>query len=80
MECHINTFHYLEGVPGEILYNNIKQVVIGRNRGKEVFNNELLHFGHHYSFTLKACPPYSPWVKEKTEVFFNLRLENQVGI
>lgn len=52
---------------GEILYDNMKQVVIGRDRGKAIFNNEFLHFAHYYSFDPKACPSYSPWVKGKAE-------------
>lgn len=67
MDCHIRAFRYLQGVSGEILYDNMKQVVIGRNKGKAIFNNEFLHFAHHYSFAPKACPPYSPWVKGKAE-------------
>ena len=67
MDCHVHAFHYLQGVPGEILYDNMKQVVIGRNKGTAIFNNEFLHFAHHYSFEPKACPPYSPWVKGKAE-------------
>ena len=67
MDCHIHAFHYLQGVPGEILYDNMKQVVIGRSKGKAIFNHEFLHFAHHYSFDTKACPPYSPWVKGKAE-------------
>jgi transposase len=67
MDCHIHAFYYLQGVPGEILYDNMKQVVVGRDRGKAIFNNEFLHFAHHYSFDPKACPPYSPWVKGKAE-------------
>lgn len=67
MDCHIHAFHFLQGVPGEILYDNMKQVVVGRNKGKVIFNNEFLHFAHHYSFSPKACPPYSPWVKGKAE-------------
>lgn len=67
MDCHLHAFHYLQGVPGEILYDNMKQVVVGRNGGKAVFNTELLYFAHHYGFLPKACPPYSPWVKGKAE-------------
>lgn len=67
LDCHIHAFQYLQGVPVEILYDNMKQVVVGRNKGKAVFNNEFLHFAHHYSFLPKACPPYSPWVKGKAE-------------
>jgi hypothetical protein len=68
MDCHIRAFRYLRGVPAEILYDNMKHVVIGRDQlGKPVFNPEFLHFAHHYVFQPKATPPYSPWVKGKAE-------------
>jgi transposase len=67
MDCHINAFHYLGGVPTEILYDNMKNVVLGRENGKVLFNTEFLHFAHHYGFQPQPCPPYSPWVKGKVE-------------
>jgi transposase len=67
MDCHISAFRYLQGVPAEILYDNMKNVVIGRENGRAVFNMEFLHFAHHYGFQPKAAPPYSPWVKGKVE-------------
>lgn len=67
MDCHIRAFHFLQGVPAEILYDNMKNVVLGRENGKPVFNLEFLHFAHHYGFQPKAAPPYSPWVKGKVE-------------
>ena len=67
LDCHIHAFYYFQGIPAEILYDNMKQVVIGRNKGKAVFNTEFVYFAHHYGFTPKACPPYSPWVKGKAE-------------
>ena len=67
LDCHINAFKYLGGVPAEILYDNMKHVVIDRKQGKVNFNIEFLHFAHHYGFTPKLCPPYSPWVKGKVE-------------
>ena len=67
MDCHKHAFSYLHGVPGEILYDNMKHVVISRSAGKPIFNSEFLHFAHHYSFHPKSCPPYSPWVKGKVE-------------
>ncbi len=67
MDCHIKAFHYLKGVPSEVLYDNMKNVVIGKENGKAVFNNEFFHFAHHYGFQPKLCPPYSPWVKGKVE-------------
>ena len=67
LDGHIHAFHFLQGVPAEILYDNMKNVVLGRENGKTVFNVEFLHFAHHYGFQPKACPPYSPWVKGKVE-------------
>jgi len=67
LDCHIRAFTYLGGVPAEILYDNMKHVVVGRTDGKPVFNSEFLHFAHHYGFQPKACPVQSPWVKGKVE-------------
>jgi transposase len=71
MDCHINAFRYLKGIPGEILYDNMKNVVLGKENGKPIFNNEFLYFSHHYGFQPQVCPPYSPWVKGKVERPFN---------
>ncbi len=67
MDSHIRAFHYLDGVPGEILYDNMKNVVTKRSGGRVEFNVEFLHFAHHYQFQPVPCPPYSPWVKGKVE-------------
>ena len=67
MDCHINAFRYFKGIPAEILYDNMKNVVIGRENGKPTFNIEFLYFAHHYGFLPQIAPPYSPWVKGKVE-------------
>jgi len=67
MDCHINAFRYFKGIPAEILYDNMKNVVIGRKSGKPTFNIEFLYFAHHYGFLPQIAPPYSPWVKGKVE-------------
>jgi transposase len=67
MDCHIRAFIYLGGVPKEILYDNMKHVVIGREQGKPTFNIEFARFAHHYEFYPRLCPPYAPWVKGKAE-------------
>ena len=67
LDCHKRAFHYLGGVPAEVLYDNMKYVVIRRDIGQVDFNIKLLHFAHHCGFMPKACPPYSPWVKGKVE-------------
>ena len=67
MDAHIRAFHYLGGVAVELLYDNMKHVVIGRNEGKPVFNVEFCHFARHYGFKPGACAPQSPWTKGKVE-------------
>jgi hypothetical protein len=67
MDAHIHAFHYLGGIPMEMLYDNMKNVVIDRKEGRTTFNVEFSHFAQHYGFKPSACPPYSPWVKGKVE-------------
>lgn len=67
MESHIKAFYYLGGVPAEILYDNMRHVVIIDKTGQRHFNPEVTDFAAHYGFNPQACPPYSPWVKGKAE-------------
>jgi transposase len=67
MDAHIQAFNYLGGIPMEMLYDNMKHVVISRSGSQTVFNVEFSHFANHYAFKPVACPPYSPWVKGKVE-------------
>ena len=68
MDGHIRAFRFLQGVPAEILYDNMKHVVVGRDAaGRPIFNAEFLHFAHHYGFQPRLCPPSSPWMKGKVE-------------
>ena len=67
LDCQQRAFKYLQGVAAEILYDNMKHVVLKGSGSTAEFNPEFLHFAHHWVFTPKACPPYSPWVKGKVE-------------
>ena len=68
VDAHIRAFHTLGGVPAEILYDNMKLVVIGRDEaGKPIWNSEFLGFANHYGFQPRLCPPYGPWIKGKVE-------------
>ncbi len=67
LDSHIAAFHYLGGVPSEILYDNMRHVVAADNTRQRRFNPEIVDFAAHYGFTPQACPPYSPWVKGKVE-------------
>lgn len=66
MDGHIRAYRYLGGAPAEIVYDNMKHVVVGRDEaGRPIFNAEFLHFAHHCGFQSRLCPPYSPWTKGK---------------
>jgi transposase len=67
MDAHIRAFNFLGGIPLEVLYDNMKHVVIGKTHNKAVINVEFDHYCRHYGFKPVVCPPYSPWVKGKVE-------------
>lgn len=71
LECHMRAFHYFGGVPGEILYDNLKQVVTKHSRGEVMLNPHFQDFACHYRFKAEACPPYAAWVKGKVEKPFH---------
>lgn len=67
LDCHQNAFQFLGGVPAEILYDNMRNVVVRRYVGRAEFNKTFLDFCAHYGYKPVACPPYSPWYKGKVE-------------
>jgi len=67
LDCHQQAFRFFGGVPCEILYDNMKNVVVRRHVGKTAFNRTFLEFCAHWEFKPLACPPYSPWYKGKVE-------------
>jgi transposase len=55
LACHIHGFHFFEGVPKTILYDNLKSVVSHRV-GKEVtFNARHFDFAAFYGFSPRLC-------------------------
>ncbi|WP_341795149.1 hypothetical protein [Rickettsia endosymbiont of Rhinocyllus conicus] len=72
MECHKRAFEYFGGVPEEVLYDNMKTVILDRDTygpGIHRFNKGMLDFAKHYSFRLKVCRPYRAKTKGKVERF-----------
>jgi len=68
IECHRRAFSYLGGVPVEILYDNMKQVVIKRGaHGEHRLNETLLDFAGTNGFIPKLCRPYRAKTKGKVE-------------
>jgi transposase len=71
-QCHINAFEFFGGVPREILYDNMKTVVIERNtygEGLHRFHPGLWDLAKQYHFTPRLCLPYRAKTKGKVERF-----------
>lgn len=69
LACHMEAFQYFGGVPKEILYDNLKQVVLKRVfKAKEsTMNQRFMDFAGHYGFAPILCRPYRPQTKGKVE-------------
>ena len=67
LDCHIRAFEYFGGVPEQILYDRMKNVYIGKNAGKNKFNDNLTGFALHYIFKPEVAPANADWVKGKEE-------------
>lgn len=63
-------FAYFGGVPRELLFDQLKAVVIADERpggGKLLENPEFLRFAAHWGFRIRACRPYRAKTKGKVE-------------
>jgi len=69
LNCLSNGFEYVKGVPEEILFDNMKQVVIKREGGKIIYNETFLRFASWYGFIPKAGIPGKPRTRGKIENF-----------
>jgi transposase len=76
LNCHIHAFEYFGGVPTEILYDRMKNVLIREFAGKLEWNKEFYSFCLHYRFRPLVAPPYAAWVKGKVERPFHYVREN----
>jgi transposase len=73
IQCHLNAFRYFGGYTTEILYDNMKQIVLERApvSSDSVWNSQFDDFFNHYGFIPRLCRPYRPQTKGK--------IENSVG-
>jgi transposase len=63
-------FGFFGGVPGELLFDQLKAVIIDDERavgGRLLENAEFLRFANHWSFRVRACRPYRAKTKGKVE-------------
>ena len=71
-ECHEAAFSYFGGVPREVLYDNMKTVVLERDafgEGKHRFHTGLWDIAKHFGFMPRLCKPYRAKTKGKVERF-----------
>ena len=72
MRCHQNAFEHFGGVPYEILYDNVKTVILERDAykaGRHRFNPKFMQLAKHYNFMPRVCRPYRAKTKGKVERF-----------
>lgn len=63
-------FRFFGGVPRELLFDQLKAVIIEDDRpagGRVVENPEFLRFAAHWGFRIRACRPYRAQTKGKVE-------------
>jgi transposase len=70
--CHERALLAFGGVPTEVLYDNMKTVIIERNaygRGVHRFHGGFLDYAKHAGFLPRLCHPYRAQTKGKVERF-----------
>jgi len=83
IRCHINAFRYFGGYPDEMLYDNMKQIVIKRlmKQSESKLNKQFEDFAGFYGFKPILCRPYRGQTKGKVERTVSFVRDNfMVGI
>lgn len=74
--CMLNAFQYFGGVPKEVLTDNMKTVVTGREAGKVIWNTQFADFAVEMGFVPKVCRVRTPQTKGKVERLVRYVKEN----
>lgn len=69
IQCYLKAFSYFGVYSQEILYDNMKQIVLDRKQvsSESKWNSRFEDFCRHYGFISRLCRPYRPQTKEKIE-------------
>ena len=68
IQCHVNAFEYLGGVPRRCLYDNARVITLGRDEEKRpVWNRRMPDFALRVGFEARLCQPYRAQTKGKVE-------------
>jgi len=70
IQCHLNAFEYFGGYTSEILYGNIKTVILKRalRAGGHQWNPKFEDFFSHHGFIPRLCRPCCPRTKGKMKI------------
>lgn len=70
IQCHLNAFRFFGGYTENILYDNLKSVVIKRllKSSDSVWNPLFKDFFTHYGFTVRLCKPGIAGAKTKGKI------------
>lgn len=74
-----SAFAYFQGVPAELLFDQMKAVIIDDERaqgGRLLENPEFLRFATRWGFRIRACRPYRAQTKGKVERPFGYLRKN----
>ena len=74
--CMINAFRYFDGVPNEVLTDNMKTVVVSREAGRVNWNTQFADFAVEMGFIPKVCRVRMPQTKGKVERLVRYVKEN----
>lgn len=72
ISCHEHAFRAFGGVPKQVLYDNMKTVIVERDaygEGEHRFHAGFLDYARHCGFVIKLCRPYRAKTKGKVERF-----------
>lgn len=69
IQCHLRAFEYFGGYTQEILYDNIKQIIVKRaiKPKDHTWNAKFEDFFNYYGFIPRLCKPCNPQTKGKIE-------------
>lgn len=67
IQCHLNAFQYFGDYTQDILYDNMKQIVLKRapRSSDSSWNTKFEDLFTHYRFVPRLCRPYRPQTKGK---------------
>jgi hypothetical protein len=67
LRCHEHAFAYFEGIPREIVIDNLKAAVLRTALEDPVISEPYRRCAHHYGFLIHPCRPRTPQHKGKVE-------------